>query len=224
MRSGAGRLRIAIDGPSGAGKSTLARQLAERLGLDYLDTGAMYRAVAWAALGSELTEASDIVEMLDRLDLRLVTDPRAFQVQVNGVDVTAMLRDPVVGKRASEVAQIPQVRSWLVERQRRIAARGAVLEGRDIGTVVLPEADLKLFVTAAEAVRMQRRAAQIGGNAGRQVERDIRDRDRRDLERVASPLRAASDAVVIDTSDEQPEGSLVRIVEIVETLLASRSD
>ena len=211
-------LRIAIDGPSGAGKSTLARRLARHLGLPYLDTGAMYRAVGWAALQRDLSEASEVTAMLELFDLRVVADAEDFRVEVDGRDITAELRDPAVGSRASQVATIPEVRAWLVARQRAAAAGGGVLEGRDIGTVVLRDADLKLFVTATESVRMERRSAQLGDAEAHRAQSDIRDRDRRDSQRQASPLRAAEDAVVIDTSEETPDASLERILALVKEI------
>ncbi len=208
-------LRIAIDGPSGAGKSTLARALAQELGLRYVDTGAMYRAVAWSAMQAGAESPQEVVAMLSRIELEIDPDPERFRVRVGGVDVTEQLRDPVVGKRASEVAQIPAVRTWLMEAQRAEAGDGAVLEGRDSGTVVLRDADVKIFITAPEHVRMQRRAAQLGNPEVEQVEADIRQRDRRDRQRRASPLRAADDAVIIDTGFEEPAASLRRILDVV---------
>ena len=121
-------LRIAIDGPSGAGKSTLAKALARALGLRYLDTGAMYRAVAWKAMQAGVLEADGVADLLDEMDLQVVADPENFRVRVDGVDVTDELRTPSVGRRASEVAQIPAVRAWLLQRQRAEADRGAVLD------------------------------------------------------------------------------------------------
>lgn len=208
-------LRIAIDGPSGAGKSTLARQLARELGLRYVDTGAMYRAIGWSAMQAGAGSPAEVVAMLSRIELEIDSDPECFRVRVGGVDVTEKLRDPAVGKRASEVAQIPAVRAWLLEAQRVQARRGAVLEGRDIGTVVLPDADVKIFITAPEQVRMQRRAAQLGNSEAKHVEADIRARDLRDRQRLASPLRPADDAVIIDTGLEEPAASLRRILDVV---------
>lgn len=208
-------LRIAIDGPSGAGKSTLARSLARELGLAYVDTGAMYRAVAWESLRRGVEGSAEVVAMLDGLEMELRTDPDGFRVMVDGVDVTGRLRAPEVGQRASRIAGIPEVREWLVQRQRALAADGAVLEGRDIGTVVLPDADVKFFVTAPEEVRLRRRAAQMGEAREREVVADVRDRDRRDSSRAASPLRAAEDAIRIDTGGESPEESLRRLLRLV---------
>jgi cytidylate kinase len=209
-------LRIAIDGPSGAGKSTLARQLAEHLHLPYIDTGAMYRAIGYLAMQRGVTAEQDVIDLLDGLDLDIRTDPADFRVFVDGVDVTERLRQTDVSMRASEVAQIPAVREWLVARQRAAATGGAVLEGRDIGSKVLPDADLKLFVTAAEEVRMRRRAAQLGGSRSADLEQEIRERDRRDKERKASPLRIPEDAVVIDTGTEAVADSFARILQAVD--------
>lgn len=209
-------MRIAIDGPSGAGKSTLARQLAEHLHLPYIDTGAMYRAIGYLAMQRGVTAEQDVIDLLDGLDLDIRTDPADFRVFVDGVDVTERLRQTDVSMRASEVAQIPAVRKWLVARQRAAATGGAVLEGRDIGSKVLPDADLKLFVTAAEEVRMRRRAAQLGGARSADLEQEIRERDRRDKERKASPLRIPEDAVVIDTGTEAVADSFARILQAVD--------
>lgn len=214
MTSERAQLRIAIDGPSGAGKSTLARQLANELGLRYVDTGAMYRAVAWKSIQEEAESEAEIVALLGRIDLQVDPDPQRFRVRIDDRDVTDLLRQPSIGKRASEVAQIPAVRAWLLAAQRREADAGAVLEGRDIGTVVLPDADIKLFVTAPEEVRMARRASQLGA-AESAVVSDVRERDRRDRARRASPLRPAADAVTVDTGNETPDESLVRMLALV---------
>ncbi len=215
-------LRIAIDGPSGAGKSTLARQLATHLHLPYIDTGAMYRAIGYLAMQQGLTAAEDVIDLLEDLDLDLNPDPADFRVFVDGVDVTSRLRETEVSMRASEVAQIPAVRTWLVARQRQAAIGGAVLEGRDIGSKVLPDADLKLFVTASEEIRMQRRSAQLGDDHGTDLTQEIRERDRRDTQRKVSPLRVPEDAVVIDTGAEAVEDSFARILEAVRAAKESR--
>jgi cytidylate kinase len=194
----------------------LARQLAEHLHLPYIDTGAMYRAIGYLAMQRGVTAEQDVIDLLDGLDLDIRTDPADFRVFVDGVDVTERLRQTDVSMRASEVAQIPAVREWLVARQRAAATGGAVLEGRDIGSKVLPDADLKLFVTAAEEVRMRRRAAQLGGARSADLEQEIRERDRRDKERKASPLRIPEDAVVIDTGTEAVADSFARILQAVD--------
>ncbi len=208
-------LRIAIDGPSGAGKSTLARALARALGLRYLDTGSMYRAVAWKAMQASALDSDDVVALLDGMDLQVTADPENFRVRVGGIDVTDELRTPSIGRRASEVAQIAAVRAWLLQRQRDEAEHGAVLEGRDIGSVVLPDADAKFFITAPEAERLERRARQLGGASSAEVAEDVRDRDRRDEQRAASPLRVSPGATVINTGGEDEETSLKRLLRVV---------
>ena len=208
-------LRIAIDGPSGAGKSTLARQLAAHLRLPYIDTGAMYRAIGYVAIQQGVTRTEDVVDLLADLDLDIKSDPDDFRVFIDGVDVTERLRETEVSMRASEVAQIPAIRDWLVARQRHAAIGGAVLEGRDIGSKVLPDADLKLFITADEEIRMQRRGAQLGGHSA-DLTQEIRERDRRDKERKTSPLRVPEGALVIDTGAEAVADSFARILKAVD--------
>jgi cytidylate kinase len=182
----------------------------------------MYRAVAWAALRGGAETAEQVEGLLPGLGMEVVADPDGFVVLINGRALSTELRDPAVGKRASQIAKFPGVRAWLVERQRAEARDGAVLEGRDIGTVVLPDADVKLFVTAPEEVRMERRAHQLGTALDARITEDIRDRDRRDSQRSASPLRAAEDAVVIDTGGEEPADSLRRMLETVAARLGDR--
>lgn len=203
------RLRIAIDGPSGSGKSTLGRALAGELELPYVDTGAMYRAVAWAVRRSDVSEPAEITTLVKGLQMELHTDPDDFRVFIDGTDVTGELRSPEISKLAARVAVLEEVRQWMVPRQREVARLGAVLEGRDIGTVVLPDADCKFFVTSDEATRIARRAAQLGlESSGAEVIEDVRERDRIDTTRRHSPLQQAEDAVVVDTSDKSVEESL----------------
>lgn len=202
-------LRIAIDGPSGSGKSTLGRALARLLRLPYVDTGAMYRAVAWVVDDAGLESPAEIIERVQRLNLEIKPDPDDFRVLVDGEDVTDRLRAPEVSKAAARVAAIEEVRLWMVPQQQRAARDGGVLEGRDIGTVVLPGAEFKFFITSDEATRMARRAAQLGLESdGAKVVQDVRERDRLDRSRSVSPLRAADDAVEIDTSKQSVEESL----------------
>ena len=217
---------IAIDGPAGAGKSATAREVAVRLGLQYLDTGAMYRAVALlaarAGLGPELGAAGReaVVEMARRLDVRFLGDPRNQRVAVGGEDVTGALRAPEVSRMASVVSAIPEVRREMVRRQRELAARaGGVVEGRDIGTVVFPDATLKVFLTAAPEVRAQRRFEELRarGVAARResVAAEQRERDLRDSTRPDSPLKPADGAVIVDSS----RLSLAEVVDAVVALL-----
>lgn len=197
---------VAIDGPAGAGKSTAARAAARALGFAYLDTGAMYRCVA-LAVARDATPAPDAAR-------RMRIDPGP-PVRLDGEDVSAAIRAPELSDLASQVAADPDVRRAVVARQRELVADGDwVAEGRDIGTVVAPGAELKLFLTASAAERARRRAAE-SGQAVAEVLDEIALRDRRDSEREHSPLRAAEDAVAIDTTGETLELVVARIVTLV---------
>lgn len=190
---------VAIDGPAGAGKSTVGRAVAARLGLQYLDTGAMYRAVTFAALrrGIDPTDESDVASLAAAIEMTL--DGSA--VIVDGVDATVEIRGREVTAAVSAVAANSGVRAELVRRQRSWVAEhgGGVVEGRDIGSVVFPDATLKLYVTASPRVRAERRVAEIGGNVD-DVEASIIERDRKDSTRADSPLMESSDAIVVDTT------------------------
>ena len=192
-------LVIAIDGPAGAGKSTVGRAVAKRLGLEYLDTGAMYRAVAYAALrrGIPVTDDERVADLARGLDLT-VDDAG---VVVDGEDATAAIRGREVTEAVSVVAANTPVREELRARQRQWAGErgGGVIEGRDIGSVVFPAATLKLYVTATPRIRAERRVGEIGGNID-EVEVSIVERDRRDMSRVDGPLRPADGALVVDTT------------------------
>ena len=203
---------IAIDGPSGSGKSTVARRVAQRLGLRYLDTGAMYRAVTWQVLESGLDPADPVVlaawltpERLDRMKVAIGTDPRRSRVTVGGVDVATAIRSAPVTAAVSAVAAVPAVRRWLVSRQRElIAGGGIVVEGRDIGTTVAPDAPVKVFLTASGEVRAARRhreedaASEADGVARTQAQ--LEQRDLLDSTRSASPLVRAADSVEVDST------------------------
>jgi cytidylate kinase len=193
---------IAIDGPAGSGKSTVARQVAEALGLHYLDTGAMYRSVAFAALrrGIDPTDAEPVAHVAREVDLRLDEDG---SVRVDGVDATIEIRGSEVTRAVSAVAANPDVREELRSRQREWAARhdGGVVEGRDIGTVVFPEAPLKVYLDAAPLVRAARRSQDIADLSFETIANDLARRDAYDQAREHAPLRTAEDAVVIDTSE-----------------------
>lgn len=190
---------IAIDGPGGSGKSTVARAVAARLGLDHLDTGAMYRSVAYAALraGIEPSDTTAVAKLVEGLDIK-VND----HVLVDGEDATDAIRGPDVNVAVSAVAQNPAVRAELVRRQRLWAnvRGGGVMEGRDIGSVVLPDADVKVYLTASDAERARRRAAEAGQPAADEVAADLARRDTIDSTRATSPLVVADGAVVIDTT------------------------
>ena len=196
---------IAIDGPAGSGKSTVARRLAERLQLAYLDTGAMYRAVAFAALrrGIDPEEAAPVGRMVAQLEM--VVDEGS--ITVDGVDASIEIRGPEVTRAVSAVAANPAVRAELVRRQREwVAGRGgAVVEGRDIGTVVFPDADLKAYLTARLDVRAGRRQKEVSDMDYEAVAADIARRDTVDSNRSSDPLSCADDAVTVDTSDRDVE-------------------
>jgi cytidylate kinase len=201
---------IAIDGPAGAGKSSVARAVAEELGFTYLDSGAMYRCVALAALeaGIDLDDGDALGALAPGLDIGL--DGR--RVMLGDRDVSAAIREPAVTAAASRVSVHPRVREAMVERQRRLIAAGNyVAEGRDIGTVVSPEAPLKVFLTASDEERARRRAAQTGEDFESVLDAQRR-RDARDTEREHGALRAAGDAVELDTSSMSLEEVVARIV------------
>ena len=200
---------IAIDGPAGAGKSTVARALAERLGFTYLDSGAMYRCVALAALeaGVDPDDPDAVAPLARELDLGMGPGT----VSLDGRDVSAAIRAPEVSATASRVSVHPGVREAMVERQRGCVSNGGwVAEGRDIGTVVCPNAPLKIYLTASEEERARRRSAESGEEAG-SVLTAMRDRDSRDREREHGALRAADDAIEVDTTGLGVDGVIDRI-------------
>jgi cytidylate kinase len=197
---------IAIDGPSGSGKSTLGRMLARELDLLYIDTGSMYRAVALATIeaGIDPHDSEAVAALATRSDIDLEGDPDSLKVLLNGRDVSEEIRSENVTETSSVVSTIPGVRRAMVARQRQLGQRGAVLNGRDIGTVVFPEADVKFFLTAAPEERAERRFKEDrlthDGISLEQTLAEMNERDRRDSTRVDSPLKAADDAIVIDSS------------------------
>jgi cytidylate kinase len=218
------RLIIAIDGPAGAGKSTLAARIAARYGLLNLETGAMYRAFALKALENRIP--LDDAEALSRLaastTIRLEPGEGGNRVYLDGVDVTERVREPNVTEAASQVSVHPAIREWMVALQRELGREGGVvMEGRDIGTAVFPDAEVKIFLDAAPEVRGQRRYQQSGSpetTAPEAVLQEIRERDRRDRTRAQSPLRAAPDAVVIDSTHM----TLDEVVARMEALVTER--
>ncbi|MGB4323861.1 MAG: (d)CMP kinase [Candidatus Nanopelagicales bacterium] len=214
---------IAIDGPAGSGKSSVSRQVAKRLQWIMLDTGAMYRAITWAILDQQISleDSESIGRAATNSEITIHTDPDNSQVFVGVHDVTQEIRSPEVTAAVSAVSALAPVRSRLVDLQRSTvshAEHGVVIEGRDIGTVVLPDARLKVFLTADPRVRAQRRGGEMGQDLSSRaldhMEATIRERDAKDSGREISPLKAASDAIEIDTSDLTQEQVVERIVQL----------
>ena len=206
---------IAIDGPAGSGKSTVARRVADRLGLAYLDTGAMYRAVAFAALRRGIDPGD--AETVGRLAQQVEIDVADTAVTVDGVDATIEIRGPEVTRAVSAVAANPDVRRELVSRQREWAIKhdGGVVEGRDIGSVVFPAADVKFYLTASDAERAQRRSREVLDLDYDTVAADIAQRDHVDSTRAASPLTKAEDALVIDTTGRAVDDIVAEVLALL---------
>jgi cytidylate kinase len=217
-------LTIALDGPAGTGKSSVSRGLARALGLRYLNTGAMYRIVTLAVLraGVDITDAKRVADIAGDVDLAVGYDPDEDRAFLAGEDVSFEIRGDEVTNAVSAVSAVPAVRTRLVQLQRELAAgdAGVVVEGRDIGTVVLPDADVKIYLTASAEVRAQRRHAQniAGGIADsyESVLADVKRRDHLDSTRAVSPLRAADDAVIVDTSDMGEAQVIAHLQELVQ--------
>ena len=219
---------VAIDGPAGAGKSTLARRLSEKLGYLYVDTGAIYRTVALAVLraGADPADESRVVPLLEGLDIRMAYGEDGVQrMYLAGEDVSAAIREHQISGAASKVSAIPAVRAFLLDFQRRQAREGSVvMDGRDIGTVVLPGADVKIFLTAAPEARARRRLLELeqrGQKADFEtVLRDIKDRDYSDEHRPIAPLKQAEDAALLDTTRLNLEQSLEALLSLVKEKIA----
>ncbi len=205
---------VALDGPSGTGKSSAARQLAQRIGARYLDTGAMYRAATVAVLraGVSLQDAGRIGEVVAAAELVITTEPAPAVVHLDGSDVTAQIRSAEVTQAVSAVSAVPAVRTQMVAQQRSlIGAGGIVVEGRDIGSTVWPQAEVKVYLTASESARAERRAAETGTESRPEVAASLRRRDALDSGRAASPLRRADGAIQLDTTE-------LTLVEVVDRL------
>lgn len=223
---------IAIDGPVAAGKSTIARLVASHLGLTYIDTGAMYRALGWAAAqaGVRPEDAGAAVALLDRTRIELVPqDGGANRVLVDGRDVTGEIRTPEIGQLASQLSTFPEVRARMVARQQEMARQGGVvMEGRDIQTVVLPDAEVKIFLIATAEERARRRCLELqekGQPADYQaVLADLARRDARDTQRAAAPLKPAPDAVHLDSSGLSIEEVVTRVLAVVEGIRSNTTD
>jgi cytidylate kinase len=215
------RGEVTLDGPSGTGKSSVARAVAARLGADYLDTGAMYRAATVAVLdaGVDPEDAEAVARVVAGARIEVGTDSASEVVRVDGVDVAVRIRSAAVTRAVSAVSAVPAVRRRLVAQQRSLVERAeaVVVEGRDIGTVVLPDATVKVYLTAAPEARALRRAGQLGISEPDEIAalaEDLRRRDAYDSSREDSPLRPARDAVVVDSTDLEQEQTVDRVVEL----------
>lgn len=214
---------VAIDGPSGTGKSSTSKAVATQLGLSYLDTGAQYRAITWWMVnnGIDITDPSAIAAASGKPDIVSGTDPSTPAITVDGTDVAAPIRTQEVTSKVSAVSAVPEVRARITELQRSIAAaaeQGIVVEGRDIGTTVLPDADLKIFLTASPEARAARRSGELKGADIHTTREALLKRDAADSSRKTSPLAKADDAVEVDTSDL----TLQQVIECVVTLVEEK--
>jgi CMP/dCMP kinase len=218
------KIIVAIDGPAGAGKSTIARHLARHFGLLNLETGAMYRAFALKTLRADLPldESAGLERLAADTTIRLESGAEENRVLLDGEDVTGLIRNQTVTDAASRVSVFPSIRAWMVRLQQEMGAEGGVvMEGRDIGTVVFPNADAKIFLDAAPEVRGMRRFDQLGPKPAQQPEeviRDLHERDRRDRSRADSPLRPADDAILLDSTNM----TLEQAVSAAEKIVAER--
>lgn len=214
--------QVAIDGPAGAGKSSIARAAAKELGFIYIDTGAMYRAIALKALDEkiDLDDCEKVAQMAENTKITLAPGRDGQRVYTDGADVTGRIRTPEVSMAASKVSAIERVRSALVKMQREIAeGENVIMDGRDIGTVVLPNADVKIFLTASSEKRAERRLKELSEKGVEadfdEIKRAIEERDRKDMTRAASPLKKADDAVTLDTSRLSLEESIAAGVKYI---------
>lgn len=213
---------IAIDGPAGAGKSTIAKQLAKELGVVYVDTGAMYRAMAYYFLLNDITadDEAAIADSCKDVDVTITYEEGVQNVWLNGENVSSKIRTEEVGKMASATSVYPVVRTKLVELQQQLAKKtDVIMDGRDIGTVVLPNADVKIYMTASSAIRAKRRFDELTAKGMecdlQEIEKDIIDRDYRDMNRETSPLKKAEDAIELDTSNLDIDGVVAAMKEII---------
>lgn len=215
-------MKIAIDGPAGAGKSTISKAVAKRLGFIYIDTGAMYRAVGLAAVraGINTEDSNGVISILDKIDITISYNEKGQQIFLNGENVSTEIRLPEISVAASNVAVIPEVRLKLVELQRGLAKENDVLmDGRDIGTYVLPDAEIKIFLTASAQERANRRYRELLGKGietdYESVKADMEYRDKNDSEREFAPLKPAEDSIIIDNTGISANQTVDRICEIV---------
>ena len=217
------KITIAIDGPAGAGKSSISKVVANELGYLYIDTGAMYRGVTWAVLDShvDVKNQKDVESLLPSLDLTLEPTANACKVFVKGQDVTDLIRQQQINENVSTIASYKGVREYLVERQQAMAAVGGViLDGRDIGSVVLPKAELKIYLTASVDARAKRRWLEVQGTSNEQpledIKKNVESRDEMDKNRDESPLVCVEDAIVVDSSNMTFEETVEHILHLVQ--------
>ena len=217
------KIAIAIDGPAGAGKSSISKVVANELGYLYIDTGAMYRGVTWAVLDShvDVKNQKDVEELLPSLDLTLEPTANACKVFVKGQDVTDLIRQQQINENVSTIASYKGVREYLVERQQAMAAVGGViLDGRDIGSVVLPKAELKIYLTASVDARAKRRWLEVQGTSNEQsledIKKNVESRDEMDKNRDESPLVWVEDAIVVDSSNMTFDETVEHILHLVQ--------
>lgn len=215
-------MQIAIDGPSGAGKSSVAKAVAAALGIVYVDTGALYRTVGYyvRSKGIAREDQAGIVSCLPCIRIEVRYENGAQHVYLNGEDLGDRIREPEISMYASAVSAVPAVRAFLLDTQRDIAAKNSVImDGRDIGTVILPNADVKIFMTASARARAERRTAELAAKGVavnfEDVLRDMEERDRNDRERDVAPAVAAEDATLLDNSDLTPEQTVAAVLDIV---------
>ena len=217
------KIAIAIDGPAGAGKSSISKVVANELGYLYIDTGAMYRGVTWAVLDShvDVKNQKDVESLLPSLDLTLEPTANACKVFVKGQDVTNLIRQQQINENVSTIASYKGVREYLVERQQAMAAVGGViLDGRDIGSVVLPKAELKIYLTASVDARAKRRWLEVQGTSNEQsledIKKNVESRDEMDKNRDESPLVCVEDAIVVDSSNMTFDETVEHILNLVQ--------
>ena len=217
------KIAIAIDGPAGAGKSSISKVVANELGYLYIDTGAMYRGVTWAVLDSnvDVNNQKDVEALLPSLDLTLEPTASACKVFVKGQDVTNLIRQQQINENVSTIASYKGVRKYLVERQQAMAAVGGViLDGRDIGSVVLPDAELKIYLTASVDARAKRRWLEVQGTSNEQpledIKKNVESRDEMDKKRDESPLVCVEDAIIVDSSNMTFDETVEHILHLVQ--------
>ncbi|WP_041587564.1 (d)CMP kinase [Thermoanaerobacterium thermosaccharolyticum] len=211
-------IKVAIDGPAGAGKSTVAKKLAEKLNFTYIDTGAMYRALTYKTIieDIDINNKDKIVELASKIDIKLEND----RVLLDGIDISNEIRTPIVSEKVSLISKIPEVREIMVNLQRQLANNGSVImDGRDIATVVMPNAQFKFFLTASAEVRAMRRYNELVEKkisvSYDDILRDIKKRDKIDMERDIAPLKKSDDSIVIDTSDMTIEEVVCKMYDII---------